>query len=496
MRKFLGFYFAIIILALSPVPSGAVDSLMFPNPEQPISMDFQDASLKDILKIFSIQSGLNFIASESVQERKITIYMDKVAIQDAMNKLFKANGLSYDLDKESNIFIVKDWGKPQIETITKVFNLKHATVSSSALKEEMQTDMGVTTSSSSTTSGRWTSETDVGITKAVKKILSEYGSLIEDYRTNSLVITDTPSKIAVITDLIAALDVSVPQVLLEVEMLDVTKKTTEKLGFDFSDSITGTLTPASISTMFPMNPWGNAASGAGVITNGSVAGNAFSVVLDFIKTQTDTKYLARPKILTLNNETSEIKIATNEAIGINTTTTGTTASTSATAERSETGVILRVTPQVNTDTGEVTLFIYPKVSSATDTSSLTANGQSYIFKNPEERSTKSIVRVKDGETIILGGLLRHESNQVISKVPILGDIPILGRLLFTNKNKDKDTERELLVFITPRILKDSSLQLAKAEKPVILQREQNNLSVVDRQSAITSTLANVEKKRK
>ncbi len=495
MRKLLGFYFAIIILTFSPVPSGAVDSLMFPNPEQPISMDFQDAGLKDILKIFSIQSGLNFIASESVQERKITIYMDKVSIQDAMDKLFKANGLSYELDKDSNIFIVKDWGKPQIETVTKVFNLKHATVSSSALREEMQTDMGTTTTSS-TTSGRWTTETDVGITKAVKKVLSEYGSLIEDYRTNSLVVTDTPAKIAVVTDLIKALDVSVPQIILEVEMLDVTKKTTEKLGFDFSDSLTGTLTPASISTMFPLNSWGNAASGDGVITNGSVGFSNAQIILNFIKSQTDTKTLARPRILSLNNETSEIKIATNETIGINTTTSGETATTSATAERSETGVILRVTPQINTDTGEVTMFLYPKVSDATGTSTITVAGSSYVFKNPEERSTKSIVRVKDGETIIMGGLLRYESNQVTYKVPFLSSIPVLGRLLFTNIDKTKDDERELLVFITPKILKDNSLQLAKAEKPAILQREQNNLSVVDRQSAITSTLANVEKKRK
>ncbi len=490
MRKLLGFYFAIAILAFSPLPSGAIEDLMFPDPNKPISMDFQDAGLKDILKIFSIQSGLNFIASESVQERKITIYMDKVSVQNAMDKLFKANGLSYELDKESNIFIVKDWGKPQIETITKVFSLKHATVSSSALRAEIQAEMK--TGASETGAGG----TGNGITSAIKQILSEYGSIMEDNRTNSLIVTDVPNKIAAVAELIKALDTSVPQILLEVEMLDVTKNTTEKLGFDFGDSITGTLTPASISTMFPMNPWGNSTSGAGVITNGSVTGSSYAIILDFIKTQVDTKYLARPRILTLNNETSEIKIATDEAVGINTTTSGDTASTSATAERAETGVILRVTPQVNMDSGEVTLFIYPKVSSANDTSSLTANGASYVFKNPEERSTKSVVRVKDGETIILGGLLRHESNTTINKVPFLSDIPILGRLLFTSKNTDKDKERELLVFITPKILKDSSLQLAKIEKPVILQREQDNLSAVDRQSAITSTLTSIEKNRK
>ncbi|MCM8781142.1 MAG: STN domain-containing protein, partial [Candidatus Omnitrophica bacterium] len=99
-----------------------------PSGEIPISMDLQDASLKETLKILSIQSGLNFIASEAVQDRKITIYLDKVPLKPAMDKLFKANNLTYELDKQANIIIVKDWGKPEIETVTRVFKLKYATV--------------------------------------------------------------------------------------------------------------------------------------------------------------------------------------------------------------------------------------------------------------------------------------------------------------------------------------------------------------------------------
>ncbi|TRZ95936.1 hypothetical protein D4R78_02235, partial [bacterium] len=94
------------------------------NSRTTISMDLQDASLKDILKLLSQQSGLNFIASKAVQDRDITLYMDNVPIKEAMDKLFSANNLSYELDKKANIFIVKDWGEPQIETITKVFPLK------------------------------------------------------------------------------------------------------------------------------------------------------------------------------------------------------------------------------------------------------------------------------------------------------------------------------------------------------------------------------------
>ncbi len=92
--------------------------------EPEISLDFQDVGLKDILKVFSIQSGLNFIASEAVQDRKITLYLDKVPLKKAMDKLFGANNLTYELDRDANIFIVKDWGKLRVEPVTRVFGLK------------------------------------------------------------------------------------------------------------------------------------------------------------------------------------------------------------------------------------------------------------------------------------------------------------------------------------------------------------------------------------
>ncbi|MCX7661740.1 MAG: secretin and TonB N-terminal domain-containing protein, partial [Candidatus Omnitrophica bacterium] len=150
------------------------EEIVFPNPEQRISMDFKDASLKDILKIFSIQSGLNFIASEAVQDRRITLYLENVPIKDAMDKIFKANNLTYELDPNSGIFIVKDWGPPKIETVTKVFILKYATVSTSSLKEEMgsliteRAGVGAT-AGGTTATGTATPETSEGTTRGSGK---------------------------------------------------------------------------------------------------------------------------------------------------------------------------------------------------------------------------------------------------------------------------------------------------------------------------------------
>ena len=351
--------------------------------EPVISMDFKDASLQNILKAFSMQSGMNFIANEAVKDRKVTLYFDKVPLSQAMSKIFSANNLSYELDSKANIFVVKDWGKMDMETVTKVFYLKYATVSSSSLREEMSSvrvegsggsskSVSSGSDSSSGGGGKWQVESESGITSTVKKLLtSGIGSCMEDFRTNSLIITDTPMKMQLISQIIASLDVPVPQVMLEVEMLDVGKDTIDKVGFQFGDTpFAAAITGATASMGFPYNGWGKIFS----TNNGTISinPNSYQMQLDFIRTRTDTKYLARPKLLTLNNETAEIAITKDEVVGredttvnnsgIATTTSVFKRSTDLSLTKEGTGIFLRVTPQINLETSEVTMAIYPKSS--------------------------------------------------------------------------------------------------------------------------------------
>ena len=486
----------------------------FPNPDVTISMDLQDASLKDVLKIFSIQSGLNFIASEAVQDRKITLYLDRVPIQQAIDKLFKANGLYYELDEDSNVFIVKDWGKPSVDTVTKVFYLKYASVSSSAIMGEKAADTTTIGSSSSSSGssgssgitgtksggGASGSSNTEGIAGIIKKLLSENGSVIEDARTNSLIVTDIPSKLPGIAQLIATLDVPQPQIMLEVEMLDVSKSLIDKMGFKFNSSPYGVNAPFAPLTFLSGKNNNNGlffgdptrkdfnletAGAAGSV----IFGKTYAGVLDFLRAQTDTKDLARPRILTLNNETAEIKIVTEEAVGEKRTESGTTGTSNTTteAERYETGVSLRVTPQVDIESGEITMLIVPTVAEAKRSDVVSSSGVN--FWNPEVRTTKSIVRVKDSETIILGGLIRNQLQQTVTKVPILGNIPIMGAL-FRHKDKTKDTERELLIFITPHVLKNNTTEYARFKNTQALtDREQDTVTGErSRQSAINASL--------
>lgn len=463
-----------------PSVLNAADKLPSLDTGQSISMDLQNANLKDVLKIFSIQSGLNFIASENVEDRQVTLYLDKVPIKDAMNRLFEANNLTYSYDKASNIFIVQYWGEPQINTITKIYKLKYRSVSSSNLEKEKmdlfeeglfsqnQTD-DESDSTSSSRNNSDTAQTEADITGSVKQVLSSNGKLNEDSRTNSLIITDIPSRFPVIEEVLAALDVPQPQVMLEVEMLDVNKNTMDEIGFNIGDLDS----PNPLTIMWPQGfalskldyylGDSTKANSAGAVT----LGTKYSMLLDFMIQQSDTKFLARPRILTLNNETAEIGVTKDTIVSVKSTRT-TDASgnpivdteyeraTSLALTPEGIGIFLRVTPQINLDSNEITMVINPKTSSATQSESVADE----VALDPEVRSTKSIVKIKDGETVVLGGLIHHEKSVIKRKVPLLGDIPLLGAL-FRHKSTDKNLERELLVFITPHIVRDPNIRLAQ-----------------------------------
>jgi type II secretory pathway component GspD/PulD (secretin) len=493
------FFAARLDAEVDPPPAGTQSS---------ISMDFKDAGLKDILKVFSIQAGMNFIASESVQDRKITLYLDKVPLSQAMDKIFSANNLSYELDSDANIFVVKEWGKMETETVTKVFYLKNATVSTSSLKEELSKSLAIaggtstaTASTTSSTQSKFKQEEEGGITSAVKKLLSSVGSVIEDFRTNSIIVTDTPMKMKVISQVVAALDVAVPQIMLEVEMLDVSKNAVDLVGFKFGDTpFTAIITGATATMGFPYGAWDKILDPNKGTLSINPSGSTYQMQLDFMRTQTDTKFLARPKLLTLNNETAEIAITKDEIVGREDTVTITSSGTTTTSvfKRSTdlvltsegTGIFLRVTPQANLETNEITMVVNPK-SSVTSISALSVIGNQQA--DVEVRSTKSIIKVKDGETVILGGLIHQDKNIVVKRLPILGDIPFLG-VFFRHKNQTLGKERELLVFITPRIVRDKidlkTVQLQNIQLPI---REQSVALGSNRDYIINSNMNKFDK---
>ena len=465
------------------------------DPSKRVSMDFEDADLIDVLKALSQQVGLNFICPENIRKRKITCYFENVTLKEAFDSLLEANNLTYEFLPQSNIFIVKELGKPEVERITKVYRLKYARVSNSKLeseiisqfKEKTSEEEGVIESKEETgEEGESKVSRYSALKKAVMALLSDVGRLIEDPRTNSLIITDVPSRFPAIEEVIRKLDVPVPQVMIEAEILDVSRSLLDKLGFKYGEQIF-VVRGVERNTAFPLP----SRLVKGIIsrvpekkdfTPGKLSFG--TVILEYIRKHTDTKLLARPRILTLSNETAEIRIIRNEAIGKK-VTAGETAVTEE-AERAQTGVTLRVTPQVNLDTGEITMVIVPTVSEALPSpiTLSTATGPQEL-KDPEERIFKSVLTVKDGDTIVLSGLIKNKVEQENTKLPFLADIPMLGAL-FRHKKKERK-ERELLVFISPKIVWSS---LPHKKFAFVPQREQKSS---EREKAIKEALEKFEK---
>ncbi|MEK6563915.1 MAG: secretin N-terminal domain-containing protein [Candidatus Omnitrophota bacterium] len=441
-----------------------------------ITLDLKDASLRDVLKMLSVQSGLNFISSEAVADRRITLFLDNVMLKSAMDNIFSVNNLTYELDEEGNIFIIKDWGQPGLESDTRVYFLKHIAVTNSRI-----------------------GTASAGMRDALGSVISTLGKIIEDPATNSIIITDMPSKFPVIEKVIDSLDIPVAQVMIEVEILDVDKSDVDKLGLKFSGTDWLKYSGPNFSAVYPFS---GATLAKGLLgdtgsTRAAWDMSNLTVALDFLQTRTNTKFLARPKIFVLNNETAELKLSADEAIGSETITSdsGSTATTTTAAERAETGVSLKVTPQISMATGEVTMTLEPTVKEAV--SGLTIGTQT--TKDVEERSFKSTIRIKDGQTVILGGLIRKKSTLTRTNVPFFSEIPVLG-MFFRHKEDGPRKDREILVFITPRIIRNQPLLSAGAVKnniipKIIGEREQDHFVDIKRKEIVTQVLRGYEVKK-
>jgi type II secretory pathway component GspD/PulD (secretin) len=296
-------------------------------------------------------------------------------------------------------------------------------------------------------------DSEEGIIAAIESVLSEDGAVVEDKRTNSIIVTDYAGQFALIEQTIARLDVRVPQILIEAEMLDISQNTADLLGAKFSGDFFELTQGSAKQIVFPFDDRDNQLRGEGLnsytqLSEASFQG--FNFLVQFLRTQSDTRNLARPRILTLNNQTATIAIKTDEAIGTQqeSSDTGGLGTSTIEAERTETGVFLKVTPYANIYSREITMAIEPKVIQAR--TGATFDG--ITFKDPEERGAKSILRIADGDTIIIGGLLRTDITDIRTSVPVISKIPIVGAA-FRHKDKSED-QRELIVFITPHILEE------------------------------------------
>ncbi|PIS46754.1 MAG: hypothetical protein COT17_06980 [Elusimicrobia bacterium CG08_land_8_20_14_0_20_51_18] len=165
----------------------------------------------------------------------------------------------------------------------------------------------------------------------------------------------------------------------------------------------------------------------------------------------EARYLGTPKIVAMNNKTAIIQISRDAAVGAQSVVSsagGSTGSETSGVERKRIGLTLQVTPQVNKE-GYVTLVVQPSYSDTTN-SAITVQGQTVL--DPISRGASTMVRVKNGQTVVIGGMLSSTENKTVKKVPLLGYIPVIG-WLFTSTSARR-TNTDMVIFVTPTILVD------------------------------------------
>ena len=281
------------------------------------------------------------------------------------------------------------------------------------------------------------------IENAIKALVSSDGKVGVDERLNSIIVRDTVENVAQIKQVIEKLDVKAPQVMIEVLIVNVKLTDELKLGIDWTKLGTSSVFfSQGLSVTGSTNPFGK-------VTFSTTPGNwSIDGLMDFVKTNKDVRILASPKVLVLNNQTAMIK--TVEEIPYQQLSETAAGGSIGTTAFKEAGVTLKVTPQI-TDDGHIIMNIKPEQSALIDTITV-ENSEIPVI---ETRKTDTTLRVKDGQTIIIGGLRRKDPTVEERKVPILGDIPLLGGLF--RKVITKQTESELGVFITPHIYTDGKL---------------------------------------
>ena len=401
-----------------------------------VSLDFREADIRNVLKILAFKSGINIVTSPEVVG-VVTIQLKDVPWKQALEVILQTYGYAY--DQKGNIIVV-----------TTIEDMKKRREDSLLLAEQepLETEIFMLNF------GR-ASE----IVESLEKMKSERGNVNFDERTNTLIVTDTASKLVLIAKVIKGLDATTPQVLIESKIIETVLDDSEQLGIEWTTQ--ASVTGSSITHTFPFAPpvidnkyinpnidTGGVTSTASAITNGTLSFANLQAVFRMLAERTDTNILSNPRIVTLDNHEARIDVGTEHPYPLKFFNDETGSWQLSGWEYKKIGIVLKVTPHVSLAAGIITLDVEPSITDNLGDVTDAASGSAVPKLSIEQASTK--VMVKDGETLVIGGLVKDKAVDVKKKVPFLGDIPILGKL-FTKTSKDVD-KTDLLIFITPTII--------------------------------------------
>lgn len=377
---------------------------------RPISLDFRDASLRTVLDVVSRNSGVNFIFDRDLRpDTRVTVFLRQARVEDAIDLIIGTNQLAKKVIDPQTIVVypnTPDKRREYQEQVVRVFYLANAEARGAA---------------------------------TFLRSMANIREPFVDERTNMLSLRDSQENIQLAERLLALYDANEPEVLLEVEVMEISSTRLTELGVKF---------PTSFS-LTPLDP-----SGGTDLTLGNVRGlnrdriglGVSDILVNLRREVGDYTTLANPRIRARNKEKAKVLIG--DKIPIITTTTGTGGFVSDSISYIDVGLKLEVEPTVYPD-DEVAIRIGLEVSSLGTATKTSSGALAYQIGT---RNANTLLRLRDGETQLLAGLISRDESSSASRVPGLGDFPVLGRLF--SSQLDNGKRSELVLAITPRVLRN------------------------------------------
>lgn len=433
-----------------------------------ITMDFKDADINNVLRILSYKSGMNIVAGKDVTGL-VTIRLTDVPWEKALDVILRTYGYTY--EKEGNIIRVTTTANIENEElVTEIFSLNYAKAKD--------------------------------IPDSIQEMLSDRGKVKFDERTNILIVTDIATNLYKIRGVVERLDMQTKQVMIETKIIETTLGNSDKLGIEWQTKIiasgskipttlpfqrdlytltgqnyipapkppetktetnaqSGTTLSTQTITDFPTSARGVPSFPFTSVSNftfGTLDFSQFQAVLEVISSRGDSKIISNPKIVVLNNQEALITVGQTLNIPKYERNANTGSMEIIGYTEKELGILLKVTPHINSE-GYITLSLKPELSSLLRYDQLTAQVQTPVFS---VRRADTQLILKDGQTIAIGGLISEKDVDKVTKVPFLGDLPIIG-IPFRKTEKTKE-KTDLLFFVTVNLVKQGSAAMDAVSK--------------------------------
>jgi general secretion pathway protein D len=385
--------------------------------DKPITLEFRDANIRSVFEAISRSLGINFVLDRDVrQDLRVTIFVRNTNLDDVLKILLATNQLDRKVINANSLLIYPN----------------------TPAKQKDYQALAVR--------GFYLTNADVKQTAAMIRAIVKTRDLYIDEKLNLLVLRDTPDAIRLAEQLIATQDLSEPEVMLQVEVLEVSSTKLQEIGLRYPDAVqygllpveTNTGTGTTTSTTLP--PFINlrATGGLTFFTTNPL------VVLTLRQTDGATNLLANPRIRVKNRDKAKIHIG--EKVPVITTTSTANVGVSSSVSYLDTGLKLDVEPNIYLD-DEVAIKVQLEVSNIVD--QLNVSGT--VAYRLGTRNTSTTLRLRDGETQVLAGLINDEDRRTANKVPGLAELPILGRLF--SSNLDNRNKTDIVLLITPRVVR-------------------------------------------